>query len=785
MNGQPEPSNGRLVVKTHGETGERVLRVDTGGRRPTNVDLSTLDASLRSRFDAGEDLEDEVWCEAPAGGNRVRFVRPVGTDRPRPVATEQPRPAEPPMPAQMGPFLNPYNFVPTKERSGAPDALGDSAQVSHGTLHSDRYSGTISLSIETATPLLLPDTYRAEWAQGHGTFPVSVDSDGLPFIHPTAVKGMLRSAFEAVTGSRFGVFTGHDDPLPFRKVSRSALDLVPVRLVDDGTKVEQFKDAAWLPIRRNNRTVNESFEHGAEVKVEVERWRIPRVRGDDSGYWLVVDGLDRPGLDGHRREPEVDRRTVQGRVHKMGWNFNQKHDDRVFFDIGARRLDVPPEVLGAFAQLIADYRATHKVDLERQRRAPGGVDWSRQVKNDQYKVRTLDSGKFELEKPDGITCWARLEGQQVVELVPVMVSRGLYPETPLDLLHPTLRPAVQATEMSPADRVFGWVSPDGEGGRRGQVSVGSVRCIAVAGERPVRPFQPALPLQILSSPKPNQGRFYLGDDWNEPLEERLHRSAMYCEGQHLRGRKFYPHHAGIDGEVAAQYWSDGQPLEAVATPSGTRYREFIRPQPSPKNGVPRPRTDDQNRSVSGWVEPGTSFKTDLKVENLSLVELGALLWLCDLDSEQGEVGQPRHHRLGGGKPLGFGSVALSVETSQLSSGTDIRDAYQQLRLRSGDAPQDLKLRAVDAFQRAIEQWFGRPFAVAPPIAAFLAMAEGNPDHPVRYPRVRRHGDPNLPPPHRDGENYRWFVANDKIQRGEVSEGKSLPLPGTPLPTYPA
>ena len=67
-------------------------------------------------------------------------------------------------------------------------------------------------------------------------------------------------------------------------------------------------------------------------------------------------------------------------------------------------------------------------------------------------------------------------------LYPVMISRKLYEKSPLDLLLPSLHPAKKISCLSPADRVFGWVSQDPAPGDpepayRGQLRVGPVTCI--------------------------------------------------------------------------------------------------------------------------------------------------------------------------------------------------------------------------------------------------------------------------------------------------------------------
>lgn len=60
-----------------------------------------------------------------------------------------------------------------------------------------------------------------------------------------------------------------------------------------------------------------------------------------------------------------------------------------------------------------------------------------------------------------------------------------------------------------------------------------------------------------------------------------------------------------------------------------------------------------------WNEKQKSHESRMQaLDNLlELVELGALLWLLDLPKEH-------YHRLGGGKPFGFGSVKLSIDSDK-------------------------------------------------------------------------------------------------------------------------
>lgn len=71
----------------------------------------------------------------------------------------------------------------------------------------------------------------------------------------------------------------------------------------------------------------------------------------------------------------------------------------------------------------------------------------------------------------------------------------------------------------------------------------------------------------------------------------------------------------------------------------------------------------KNKKVQTYLETvpkGTTFSGKLRVHNLRLVELGALLWCIDF----GQRDQCRH-ALGLGKPLGFGQVALNLQVARL------------------------------------------------------------------------------------------------------------------------
>ena len=204
------------------------------------------------------------------------------------------------------------------------------------------------------------------------------------------------------------------------------------------------------------------------------------------------------------------------------------------------------------------------------------------------------------------------------------------------------------------------------------------------------------------------------------------------------------------------------------------FQEYRRPR---LNG--HEQCDNQNRSIQGWVKPGTVFTFDLHVTNLSKVELGALLWLLSLPKDH-------FHRLGGGKPLGFGSVRLEIDSdnTHLHNGHGWKEIYSTLEdLTPTEANQK---EVIEAFQEAVQTAYGpaESFECVPFIAAWLKMATGHKDKlPTHYPRARQQGQSDPVPPNPEGLAYEWFVANDRTgQNGgpQVSLPDLANDPGLPM-----
>ncbi|HID20898.1 MAG TPA: TIGR03986 family CRISPR-associated RAMP protein, partial [Planctomycetaceae bacterium] len=411
----------------------------------------------------------------------------------------------------------------------------------------------------TQTPLLVPDAALAtEYDQddpgqgineGHKSFPVRLGPDGRPYLAPTSVKGMLRAAYEAVTNSRMSIFAGHDRELAYRMPTQEGLALVPAR-VQSGHLIllmgtSSFSPrrpagplyAAWLP-RYSGGSVTGSAvsypsgalpQHRDEVECWIElfqhhRWdKRTSQHVPDFQFWQVRKIVPRGDPLGPRPAPTHDPGPRNGRSYHQpsgslmrisGYvcitnaNIDRKHDERVFFTTDPS----PPSIAldethgRAWETLIPNYQEEHRDEIARGRAGPPALRcsvWSRHVPPNPAEACLEDHTLLYAAVRRTAAGW------QILGLYPVNISRKLHCVPPQDLLPEDLRPASRIDELSPADRVFGWVNQTGRGAYRGNLRIGPVRCQTQL-DRAIQSFgQPGLPVAILGQPKPQQARFYV------------------------------------------------------------------------------------------------------------------------------------------------------------------------------------------------------------------------------------------------------------------------------------
>lgn len=734
----------------------------------------TIRPDLRASTEASIQVEVEM-----EGGQPAR-IYPIGE------SWEMPAAPNPPV-STADRFANPYYFLRMKDRENFQRDLADKSPlepVRHECYLPGHFSGTIRVRVTTKTPLLICDEGKKTDIKDHFQYGVLREPGGdLPLLPSSSVRGMLRSAYEAVTNSRFGVFPGtegtptkpakrHGRRLGFRLPANSGLNTVPVRIIDNGGQLaaEVLAGASTVNTNGGKNSAEPVFAawcgfynswkptlpggnfHKAIVWAYLTLWHYHRPSKSPTGNPTDFDFWNVEALEaGANPKPTVlplnkRKSTAHIQPHTassplQGWhkgylcitqqNMTGKHDERFFFSTGAQKIppiDLTPENYLQWRQLIENYHDQHSRDLVNGSTRPPifkskkDIVYSRHISTSPPNLSTLEC---ELHKDDLLYAEIEQIGTAwiVKGLYPVMISRKLYPKSPLDLLPKSLRPAKDINELSPADRVFGWVSQAESADQReypayrSLVRVGPVACTSSVADS-IEVFDPPKTLAILAEPKPQQGRFYLGDKFNRgsaQLKGLTKEQSGYHDDNRIRGPKVYPHHA--EGVV-----------ENIAF---TQKRE------------------NQNRSITGQVKPGATFEFDLHLTNLSELELGALVWLLSLPDDH-------YLRLGLGKPLGFGSVRLEIveSGSRIADGSDWTAAIAHWN--NPPAPCSLT-PCQNSFEEAIQ-------AANPGLLeAFRIAAKGFDKVPIHYPLTMNQYLQNGHPP-QNCEHFLWFEINERGQK---------------------
>jgi len=703
----------------------------------------------------------------------------------------------------MSDFHNPYNFVPTLPRNSTGD-LGDHAPLGHHVYHPEHYSGWIEVEMETVTPLLIPDAAKAQEQNQHKSFSVRRGADNKPYLPPTTIKGVLRSAYEAATNSRFGVFNKHDMRLGYRANAKAGGNVVPavitgnsIQLMPGFTEIGKQGEpagkpatmyAAWLPkycCKKNplsylsGERVDGKFVY---AEIELNQHFITREKNgqkkrvNNFNFWRVIElseqkieSLASPkslsqilGSDDSAPVENQPHRLVKGYVVVTSQNMAQKnmpnkHDERLFFvpqgHPQAQKLkqQLTEEHKQQWKELITNYRQIHEKEISIQKLigppALKDTTWSKHIYDSEPELK---NGTFTF-------CYARLdENLNVIGLYPVMISRELFQQPPCKLLHQSLHQATSIEELSPADRVFGWINAQGKGAWKGQLRISSVNC-ETNESAAIQTFRSGLTLAILGQAKPEQARFYVAKDENGTPLKGVEKAKGYAtEQQHLRGRKIYPHHTYWN--KLADYWNTNGKMNPVPHDNKKYYREYIGGEQT-----------SQNRTITEWIKPQTKFRFKIHITNLTAEELGGLFWLLD-ETEN------FYHRVGGGKPLGFGSVKLRIKEMELRDGEAWKNFYQNILSSSPALYSKNDISAIiEKFKNATSQSYSRHnnFDQVSFIIALRKALQGyDDDLPVHYPRPQ--AKPTSTDPRAKDKIYHWFGNNEQGMQGSGGRQHALP-----------
>jgi len=673
-------------------------------------------------------------------------------------------------------FHNPYHFVPVesetdksrwkaaeqyKDRKGYPYLGGG-----HSRYRKAAYHGQITCTLTTETPVFIGGQRYEAASDQHPARVAPYELDGQPTIPATTLRGMISSVAEAASHSAMRVLAV-DTHMSYRKTPARALKGV-------GQVVESGDDFFIKPL---SQTQGNKFKlrTADTVRLDQEEITLKQLANKEGTamerYYYRDDHFPGRGIPNFFTENGPGRIRGKFRVmdaSRRGFPNAGKHRD-FFIDIpeSEEKLQLPPNVIGRFHALVDSIDETqNKSDTEEYMLLPYHPLGTR---------RNLDRNGLghKLRIKDGDLVFYRQQGGQVTEISFSAIWRDGPRKEDGDLA--ALQDFFDDEEvlpfhhnrhlLSPAERVFGFVEErptkeekEDEGKEEkgkdtpatayaGHMRFGEACWDGSLPKDADSPYMDEVTLKILDSPKPPSPALYFRPKTgsNEHKEGYIEKQRLNPGDHCPQGRKFYIHHRKQDIDKDRHCGSAARELWETCWDESTNYKNL---EEREKKG----RLKQKTRITP--LREGLKFTFCVDFDNLDDYELGMLLYALCPNKEF-------RHKIGMGKPLGLGTVMLtieSVETIDRRTRYCKQDPFSDERYHERYKERDwIKFR--DKF---------REEAVKISKAAVEALERlGNPANvtrPVHYPQVGSVNDNQLTVPEMELENYRWWVANDNPGR---------------------
>lgn len=302
----------------------------------------------------------------------------------------------------------------------------------------------------------------------------------------------------------------------------------------------------------------------------------------------------------------------------------------------------------------------------------------------------------------------QIEGGTAFAFAPSQLSRSVYAVSPLGLAPKDMQPCISRKSLCPACELFGFVSQPGGG----DAKASKVRFTDALPLGEVKTDVVTLP--ALMGPRSSAFEFYLQNDG------RRKSFSPYTKGTHLAGRKAYWH-----------------------SQTGLVEPEQTFPEGS-----------EVNNATVECVRENSKFSFSVYVDGVTQLELNELVYVLTLGEYwDGRSSVGTHcHKIGHGKPVGAGSVHITVESVQLRGfdgstyGLIGGDSWKFELGREGISGVLQRLRHTEAVAK---------------VTSFTAI--GKEAH-ISYPRTQQGGD-----------IFAWFSRNRDFTRDLPSYHVVLPL----------
>ncbi|MCX7991569.1 MAG: TIGR03986 family CRISPR-associated RAMP protein [Proteobacteria bacterium] len=498
----------------------------------------------------------------------------------------------------------PYNFVSLNDKIIPADT--NPKELDFSRYHLDRNTGYIDLTIETLTPLYIRNVRdkNSDKAKENSDFfsPASVYS-----IPGSSIKGMVRTLVEILSHSRMS-FIDKEVKYHFRTFADRSLELRDEykKILVNDDRIKGYSTKA---------------QGGYLKKIGNNKYVIHPAKSTPSHFRVEEQLAIKAGVIKYKMSDKEYKSTAVEVYFKPEHEKSHKHSQVLFYakvtDIKKAEGELPKDFKRGY--LVCSGFIGHKSDHPKHMHwVIGEVDFSRTFEIpadviDNYKKDELRDSKTNLldkvENNKVYPCFYTLNNNKVSSFGNTGFYRVPYSKAVGDLL-PSCHKEDNSSTVDMAVAIFG-----NEKDFAGRVTF----CNAKIVERENFLLSTVTP-KILSAPKPTCFQHYLEQDRPDYTDPKKIKGLKNYNspGAKIRGHKLYWHKSNPD-----YIEKDIENIKSHPT-------QYTRITP---------------------VKQGVKFKGRIYFENLSDVELGALLTALDLPDGLA-------HKIGMAKPLGLGSVKI-------------------------------------------------------------------------------------------------------------------------------
>jgi CRISPR-associated protein (TIGR03986 family) len=718
------------------------------------------------------------WPDAADRDAAIAALRALAAPEPESGASEAMHPA----PAEMLPtptphgddaFFNPYHFVPSKPGARTTDVSRDDfkshavARLGHDRAADGTLSGRILCRLKTETPIVVGGAHVPHSSGYTEVLPFRVptqESDqqhGEIAIPATTLRGLLSSVAEAASNSALRVL--ENEHYSYRSATDQSLQAIG-EIADGGTKVR--------PLTPLTAAQSKSYVDGYE---EVAGAQPPRLQVT-TGSFLSTPGLKSWSADNCTEfwYARLDRKgkVLAPPISPSDWKKTASPGQYTrgilrILGIDDRETEIPTKktheifipypdgiektpALDAAAAIEEFHKLAKERTVSQKRQLANNASATRNhialpfsVKGSNRNNGAKDGDDLRLRDGDLVFFQPAADRKTVKRLAVSAIWRERVDGSTFQFfekIDPELLPFNPERKwLTIAEQMFGFVEnkkPKAAGDKKddspGLALAGRVRVSfgrLKAGQADV--LLKETRLKILSSPKPPSPNLYFRRD----------RTSGYIAKRDLghrthtpQGRKFYLH-----GDKAAN-WETQRPAE-----------------------------HEDQKAIVRPIRQGTSFFFHIDFDNLSETELGLLCYALAPFSGF-------RHKLGMGKPLGLGTVAIEPAAIFL---TDRRSRYATDRAPAARYDRkwigETETPAVWPNQYAVEHGCAADSAIpndGTPASSWASSFAATMDADIRR-ALELLGDPRFVTdsvhtpssgPHMEEKTYEWFGKNDRTAR---------------------